>query len=140
MALSKYEPLKIYLKNQNLDRVSMRFGDIENLVGFNLPKSSRDYRAWWANNPSNSVITHAWLAAGYETSEVDMAGERLTFRRVKNPAMTPATRPTPRSPERDASARKRSPLFGALKGLLTLRDNVDLTAPADPDWAAQDDA
>lgn len=140
MALSKYEPLKIYLKNQNLERVPMRFDDIENLVGFDLPKSSRNHRAWWSNNPSNSVITHAWLGAGYETSEVDMAGERLTFRRVKGPVMTPATRPVSRAEDREVTTRKRSPLFGALKGLLTLRDNVDLTTPADPDWAAQNDA
>ena len=137
MAMSKYEPLKTYLKTQNLERVPMRFNEIEKLVGFDLPKSSRNHRAWWSNNPSNSVITHAWLGAGYETSEVDMVSERLTFRRTaKSAIMSPASKPSTRTSESDG--KKRSPLFGALKGLLTLH-GTDLTAPADPDWAAQND-
>jgi hypothetical protein len=41
------------------DRIEAR--EIERMVGFELPRSAPEYRAWRSNNPANSVMTKAWL-------------------------------------------------------------------------------
>jgi len=121
--MSKYEPLETFLKNKGLTRIRMSFGEIEALIHDKLPPSARKHRAWWSNNPSNSVITHAWLGAGYRTAEVDLGGEKVTFVRSER-----ATAATPARPVRH-------PVFGCMKGTVTIPEGTDLTAPADPGWA-----
>ena len=62
------------------------FSEIESIVGFDLPESARLYRAWWANERSDSRHSQsiAWTAAGWETADVDMDAETLSFRRRKS--------------------------------------------------------
>jgi hypothetical protein len=64
----------------------MSFKEIEEVIGAPLPPSAFKHRAWWSNKPGNSVMTGAWLAAGYLSSDVDMAGRKLTFRRTQSNA------------------------------------------------------
>lgn len=82
--MGKYEPLGQFLRQQDALYVPMRFAEIERLLGSKLPASSKEHRAWWSNNPSNNVMTRQWLDAGYETEAVDLAAEKLVFRKVKN--------------------------------------------------------
>jgi hypothetical protein len=104
----------------------MTFDEIEHVIGERLPESATRYRAWWSNNPRNSVITAAWLEAGFQTEQVDMVGRRLVFRRSK---------PAPNSSgSAEASTEEIHPIFGCLKGTVTLAPGVDLTEPADPEW------
>lgn len=123
--MRKYDPLGAYLKTKNLELVPMTFAEIEKLIDDRLPASARRHRAWWSNNPSNSVITKVWLDAGYVTANVDLATERLTFRRGRPPE--------PSAPA--VSPRRAGRIYGCMKGTLTLAEGADLTAPADPDWA-----
>ena len=66
------------------------FREIEELLGFRLPPSARCHNAWWANEGLGGRHTQAlaWTAAGWKTSDVDMAAETLMFERLK-PARTP---------------------------------------------------
>ncbi|MGZ6041890.1 MAG: DUF7662 domain-containing protein [Asticcacaulis sp.] len=129
--MSKYDPLEDYLKSVDGDSVPMGFSEIENVLGFELPPSSRRQRAWWSNNPDNNVMTRAWIDAGFETAKVDMREGKVVFRKVgKSPVAKPVT-----PPGKEGAAPRRSPLFGALKGMLTLPPDLDLTQPADPEWA-----
>lgn len=63
------------------------FSEIESIIGFDLPASARRCTAWWANE--NGSIRHSqsisWTAAGWETADVDMDAETLSFRRRKSP-------------------------------------------------------
>ncbi len=127
-AVSKYDPLENWLDQTTEEAVSMGFSEIENVLGFELPPSSRTQRAWWSNNASNNVMTRAWLDAGFETANVDMERERLVFKRVKK------AHPAPLAPS-GAKTPRRHPAFGALKGLMTIPDDLDLTQPAMPEWA-----
>ena len=77
--MSKYSPLTLHLQVCQQALVPMRFAEIEAILGFVLPPSSRQHRGWWINNPINNVMTKAWLAAGYTTRAVDLAGEHLVF-------------------------------------------------------------
>ncbi len=139
--MSKYRPLQDYLTISSADEVPMTFAEIEKVLGAQLPPAAFKHRAWWSNNPTNSVITYAWLRAGFESAQVDMDGRKLVFRRVRA-----ATNPYPRgdgTPPMVAeeaiayAVHGRHPLFGALKGVARIAAGTDLTQPADPQWGVQ---
>ena len=128
--MSKYDALGTFLKNQRNDRVPMSFAEVERVTGKRLPPSASKHRPWWSNNPDNSVMTRVWLDAGFESEQVDMAGRKLVFRRVRKPMTVSAG---------ESSAREGNyhPLAGALKGLMRIAPGTDLTKPADPDWGKE---
>lgn len=132
VSVGKYEPLTHFLTRSGHGRLPMKFEEIERLLGFPLPASSRTHRAWWSNNAANNVMTKAWLAAGYETADVDLPNGRLVFQR--RPEARPQT-PAPRIAASEGSASGSHPAIGAMKGLVRIEPGVDLTQPADPDWA-----
>ena len=128
--MGKYEPLGEFLRKQPTSEVPMSFQQIERVIGNKLPRSATEHRAWWSNNPDNSVMTKAWLDAGFRSEQVDMASRKLVFRRAENvrpPGGNSATG------EGTAGA-KRHPLIGWMKGTFTIAPGVDLTEPADPHW------
>lgn len=129
--MSKYEPLRRYLEGRSTQMVSMTFAEIEKVLGFKLPESQR-YPAWWSNNPTNNVMTNEWLAAGYKTEQVDIEGRKLVFRRTR--AIAPSRVGSTEIAE-EAKQPRRHPLFGRMKGMITIRPGTDLTDPADPGWA-----
>ena len=131
--MGKYEPLGKFLRQQGSELVVMKFEDIERIVGSKLPESSRQYRAWWSNNPNNNVMTKVWLNAGFQTEQVDIEGRRLVFRKMSPTKQNEAAPPTPRPPPGETPPRHH-PLLGALKGLLRVMPGTDLTKPADPSW------
>ena len=66
--MSKYAPLRKYLKRQKLSEVVLTFGQIEDIIDAPLPKFAGKHQ-WWANivNPEHGhVQREAWRAAGYE--------------------------------------------------------------------------
>jgi hypothetical protein len=128
--MGKYEPLADFLRKQRNDQIALTFGEIERIVGFKLPLSAKEHRAWWSNNPSNSVMTKAWLSAGFESEQVDMENRKLVFRRVKWPR-SPAGGALP---PHDTDSDKPHLLVGWLKGIVHIAPGVDLTEPADPEW------
>ena len=134
MTVSKYDPLGDYLRKQSVERIPMRFADIERIIGEKLPESANRYRAWWSNNPNNSVMTRVWLDAGFVSEDVDMETRKLVFRRERG-----MTRSKGMSEQgatfTDVSKAKRHPLIGALKGTFTIEFGTDLTEPAMPEWA-----
>jgi hypothetical protein len=131
--MSKYSPLQAYLRAQRRDEVPMTFAQIERIIGQKLPPSHR-YRAWWSNNSFNSVMTKAWLEAGFKSANVDLKQRRLIFRRLQSrktmKELTKGKSAAGYSPTRD----KDHPLIGWLKGTVRVRPGVDLTGPADPEW------
>ena len=138
--MSKYDPLTAFLKAKGGREVRMSFDEIEVVIGHKLPTKSKSIRAWWSNNPSNNVLTQAWLAAGYKSAQVDMAKEQLAFVPQIGGGFSEMTQPE-LTPQRDfakpGSGEKkphRHPAWGALKGMITLLPDVDLTAPAYEDW------
>lgn len=131
--MGKYAPLKVFLMEQGKDHVPLTFAEIEKILDLRLP-SSKQYPAWWSNNPSNNTMTCEWLDAGYETEFVDTAGEKLVFRRVKK---LDAAKPAPvtgSAKEGQGGAASRHPAFGFMKGLLIVEDGYDVTKPPDEAW------
>jgi hypothetical protein len=131
--MSKYGALGDYLKKQNREFVPLSFAEIEKITGTKLPASAQKHRPWWSNNPDNSVMTKVWLQAGFKSEQVDMAGRKLVFRRVRKgePAVEGTTA---------ATKKPFHPLYGMMQGLVRIMPGTDLTQPADPQWADRLDA
>ena len=136
--MSKYAPLAEFLKAQGSAIFSCTFSEIEEALGFKLPPSAYQHRAWWSNNADNNVMTKTWLAAGFETLNVNIQEHTVFFRKVapsppeaapRQTGMSDVTRPF------SSPHAARHPLRGALKGTIRLAVDVDLTAPAEPEWA-----
>lgn len=124
--MSKYSPLTEHLAARKDLRVRMRFAEIETLLGFPLPHSARAHRPWWANTAHSHVQAKSWLEAGYETQEVDLEKELLTFAKLN--AVDQGSRKEDKKP-------RRHPLFGAMAGTITVAPGVDLTEPVyDDSW------
>ena len=86
----KYQRLYRYLRGLQGQEWRTSFGEIEAIVGFELPASARLHRPWWANQRRGAGHSQAlaWRVAGWETAEVDMDAEELLFRR-KRPMPVP---------------------------------------------------
>lgn len=122
--MGKYEPLGQFLRQQRAERISMTFAEIEHVIGKKLPASKKQ-RAWWSNNPDNNVMTREWIEAGFETEAVNTKAENLVFRRKGGSKRTTKVL---------SDARGQHPIFGCMKGWITLAQGFDPTAPTGEDW------
>lgn len=84
----KYAPLFVRLRSHKDDRWHVSFKEIEEVLGFSLPRSARVYQPWWANqsNPGSHSHAQAWQLAGWKARSVDLANESLVFERVSSGA------------------------------------------------------
>ncbi len=83
--MSKYAPLRRYLKRQELPEITLTFGEIEDIIDAPLPKHAGTPQ-WWANivNPDRGhVQREAWRGAGYDAFFVPPS--RVKFQRAASP-------------------------------------------------------
>lgn len=132
--MTKYQPLEDCLASRSESEVAMTFDEIERVIGETLPASA-GRREWWSNNEQSSVITRSWKRAGFVSAQVDMAGRKLVFRRVRASASADATGIAEARPA--YASRPLHPLSGALRGLINVARGTDLSAPADRDWGSR---
>ena len=81
----KYAALTDYLRKAGKDQVTLSFRQLEEILGFTLPKSARRYRPWWANQkaPHVSSQSQSWQQAGYAVDSVRAAESGwVRFRRI----------------------------------------------------------
>jgi len=74
----KYRRLTDYLINSGEERIQLSFKEIEKVLDIKLPDSAREHRAFWANTTTHS-ISLSWMCCGFETVDVDMKEELVTF-------------------------------------------------------------
>lgn len=82
--MSKYDPLYRWLVAKAASGVTSiltTFDQIEAVLGFKLPDSARTSTPWWANEKGNTrhVQCKSWIAAGFETTDLVLAAESVTF-------------------------------------------------------------
>lgn len=66
MKKNKYYPLYEFLKNSKKIEIKLSYKEITDILGFNLPKSSK-IGSWWANSPEDGhTQAHAWVDAGFD--------------------------------------------------------------------------
>ena len=85
-ARGKYQRLYTHLCGLRTREWRTSFGEIESIVGFELPPSARLHRPWWANQSAGNGHSQAlaWGVAGWETADVDMDAETLLLRRKRS--------------------------------------------------------
>jgi|Deesub1362A_J573_1020465.scaffolds.fasta_scaffold06767_3 hypothetical protein len=83
-AMGKYHRLEQYLKDNQRETEILRFDNIEEILGFKLPKSAYVYRAWWANDKTHSQAK-SWLNAGWRVVSVDFVKKSVKFEKVLHP-------------------------------------------------------
>ena len=80
--MSKYAPLRKYLKRQKLSEIILTFGEVEDIIDAPLPKNAGTPQ-WWANivNPDHGhVQRESWRAAGYDA--FFLPPSRVKFQKV----------------------------------------------------------
>lgn len=96
--MSKYDLLGEHLSGLDRDTShTLSFDQIEAILGFSLPRSAREYQAWWANQVgAGHVQSDAWLDNGWHTERLSLRGGHVSFKPVATPrapkgARKPAT-------------------------------------------------
>lgn len=129
--MGKYAPIADFLVDQSADRVRLDFEALEKLLGAPLPRSADEYQAWWANDASHSQAK-AWLDAGWQTENLNLAGRTVEFVRVR--------RSKDGSGGALPSSRRAGPApdpWGALTGTVTIHDPAALVTPTAEAWEAE---
>lgn len=75
--MSKYIKLTMFLANADFGIWEPSFQEIEEVLGFPLPASARQYQAWWSNQMRSQSL--GWQSAGWKTASVDLDAEKITF-------------------------------------------------------------
>jgi len=75
-------------------------------------------------------MTRAWLDAGYKSSQIDIKGRRLVFRRA-------AAVPKPATPQETDDPL--AGIYGCMEGTIRFLHDVDLAAPTGERWAAEEE-
>lgn len=78
--MSKYKSLGEHLSGREGQQWAPTFAEMEEVLGFSLPKAARGGDAWWGND-AEKPHNRAWLEAGWRVLAVDRKGETVTFAR-----------------------------------------------------------
>lgn len=76
--VGKYRALWEHLRKQDKDAVPMSFAQIESVLGFALPSSSRAHNAHWSGY-KGSAVARAVHDAGYRSTSVNLTAETVVF-------------------------------------------------------------
>ena len=75
--MSKYDPLRDYLKKQNRAEFVLTFEEIEDILGFALPRSAQRAE-WWDDSPSPQHLreqAEAIREGGYDSRRLPEGGK-----------------------------------------------------------------
>lgn len=75
----KYSPLQEYLRTGRGEQIAFTFSEIEDILGFALPKSAHEHDAWWSNGGHSH--SYAWLDADWKVEEFSRAEQTVSFER-----------------------------------------------------------
>ncbi len=90
---TKYSPFSRYLlrRAKYTSRVTLRFAEIEGVIGDNLPFGALRTKEWWTNTLHTSQ-GQAWLNVGWKVQEVDLDKRTVTLARVAGVETKPRKR------------------------------------------------
>ncbi len=77
----KYRPLWLWLRAQTQARVDLSFAEVEAILGFELPPSSRTHPPHW-HGYKGSAVARAIIDAGWRSRDLNLTAERVTFVRA----------------------------------------------------------
>jgi excisionase family DNA binding protein len=78
----KYWRIGELLAGEREPCVTYSIARLEQEIGRKLPRSAREYRAWWSNATTSHPHAQSWLSRGWRVVAVDLAREEVTFEQV----------------------------------------------------------
>jgi hypothetical protein len=78
--MSKYAPLQRDLQARTRVDTEVSFAEIEEILGFRLPRSAHEHNAWWSNERETHVQARAWMDAGWQVWRVRRSEGKVYFR------------------------------------------------------------
>src|SRR5690554_6698392 len=78
MTNKKYENLYLFFTNQDVDKITLSFKEIEEINKKKLPNSAYKYKAYWGNHINNS-ISKSWMLAYYKVTSVNFINGEVSF-------------------------------------------------------------
>ena len=79
-----FMPLKRWFANENRASITLKFKEIEAILGRKLSPSARQYTSRWYTRPDRNAIAEAWVTEGYELFKLDLEREKVTFHRSRD--------------------------------------------------------
>lgn len=76
--MRKYNSLSNHLVKQHEVAMSLTFQQVEQILGFPLPPSAYNHRAWWANSLSHPQAS-SWLNVGWKVDNVSIEKTTVCF-------------------------------------------------------------
>lgn len=76
----KFSKLKQYLEGCGKLELTLKFVDIEEIIGCSLCKSAYNYTAYWSPSPTHTM-PNTILAAGYKITSVDILSKSILLKR-----------------------------------------------------------
>lgn len=95
--MSKYRPLSDRLSAETADEWRPSFAELEEVLGFPLPKAARSTGGWWEDQEKSHV--RAWTEQGWRVGEVDRTLSSVVFQRAGAAVGPP---PEPQAPVQTA--------------------------------------
>jgi len=77
----KYMPLSEYLQTVDKNQIELSFSEIEEVLGFSLPKSAHKFDAWWSNG--SKPHSKAWLEAGWKVTDYSFSNQVVRFNQIQ---------------------------------------------------------
>lgn len=85
--MEKYRALTQFLSDVDGNKVILTFEEVNDLTDGQLPDSAFKHRPWWANRKEGKGSQNlAWQSVGWETRDVNMELDEVTFVRVQHRA------------------------------------------------------
>lgn len=78
--MGKFAPLAQYLQHNDADIITLRFTDIERIIGDELYPSARKYHAYWHLSKTH-MLPQAVDEAGYEVDSVNLPEETVILKK-----------------------------------------------------------
>jgi len=78
----KYAPLHEHIRKldeRGCGEWHTTFTAIEKVIGDSLPSSARNRTQWWENSVEGHTQARAWMTLGWETDNLDIAKETVSF-------------------------------------------------------------
>jgi hypothetical protein len=72
------------MQGNHCPKITLTFEKIEEILGFKLPNSAREYQAWWTHEeePKTHVQKKQWLSIGWKVKHYDLEREIVTFEKI----------------------------------------------------------
>lgn len=128
--MSRYDALANYLLNLKTNTEVLPIIEIENILGFPLPKSATKHHAWWSNDENHTQARAGWLRVSWRVSGVDFKTKQITF--VGNPRETLSIIDYRSTPENGPLTKKDFKRIA--QQIMSSYFNTDLSPRKKPTW------